>query len=98
MLEQSIADVQLHIFRANNVARRYRLSEEAIIDEPSKELHGWFEDGQINWVKQAFPEDIELLLVEDGDMEESEDDVDVSDPPEYVEPGDESEGSDDEQP
>ena len=90
--------LQLHTFRANYVARRYRLSEEAIINEPRKELHGWFEDGQINWVKQAFPEDIELLLVEDGDMEESEDDVDVSGPPEYVEPGDESEGSDDEQP
>ena len=60
--------LKLHISRANYVARRYRLSEQAVIEEPSKELHGWLEDGQIDWVKQAFPEDIELLLVEDGDM------------------------------
>ena len=57
--------------------------------------HGWDEDGQIHWVKKAFSSDVELLLVDDIEIDESDD----GEPAwlEYLESEDESEESDVEQ-
>ena len=65
---------------------------ESICEEPDKKNHGWNEDGQIHWVKKAFPSDIELLLVDEveAQAEETENDKDVVVETEHQEPGDES--------
>ena len=83
------------MFRSAYVARRWRLSKECIVDEPNIQEHGWDEDGQIHWVKKAFPSDVKLLFVGDIKIDESDD----GEPAllEYLEPGDESEESDVEQ-
>ena len=88
--------VQLHMFRSAYVARRQRLSNKSIIDEPNINHHGWDEDGQIHWVKKAFPSDVELLLVEKIEIYESED-SERAVLLEYLEPGDKIEKSDVEQ-
>ena len=89
--------LQLHIFRSAYVARRWRLSIQSNFEEPDKKHHGWNDDGRIQWVRKAFPSDVELLLVDEAEernnsegTENDDDQVEM----EYQEPGDESEGSD----
>ena len=91
LLPPCFQSLQLHIYRTNYIARRYKLSNFPLIDEPDKKNHGWDENGQINWVIKAYPSEVDLLLAEEND---SESDAEVV---EYVEPGDESEGSDNEE-
>ena len=55
--------------RAAYIARRYRLSTEKYTEEPNPSEHGWTSDGQIRWIDRAFPEEIELLLVDEDDGE-----------------------------
>ena len=52
--------------RAAWIARLYRLSTEKYIEEPNPSEHWWKSDGQIRWIDRAFPEEIELLLVDEN--------------------------------
>ena len=55
------------------VARRWRLSIESNFEEPDKKHHGWNDDGRIHWVRKAFPNDVELLLVDEAEVQNSSD-------------------------
>ena len=44
-------------------------AESAVYDLPDPKNHGWTEDFQIDWIINAFPTEIEMLLVSDSDEE-----------------------------
>ena len=69
LLPPCSSSLKLHSMRAAYIARRYRLSTENYIEEPNPSEHGWTSDGQIRWIDRAFPEEIELLLVDEDDGE-----------------------------
>ena len=42
----------------------WRLSIESQINAPSPVGHGWKDDMSVEWLKEAFPENVELLVTE----------------------------------
>ena len=57
--------LRLHIRRANFVAAIWKRATEAIIDVPPVTTSGWREDGLIHWIGEAFPSEIEDILLDD---------------------------------
>ena len=51
-----------HCKRSNLVAYIWRNGEHPLFDMPEISDHGWFADGQIEWIDDAFPEEVEDLL------------------------------------
>ena len=72
--------LNLHIMRANYVAKIWKLAGTAIVDLPLPSHHGWYADSSIQWTEEIFPQDITTLLLrdesDDEDIEEQEDDLD----------------------
>ena len=48
----------LHIERANYVAAMWKHTNQAMLELPEISNHRWNIDGSINWIIDAFPEDI----------------------------------------
>ena len=72
------ATVLLHIKRANYIAKIWKSYAQDGYDNGDVAEHGWFNDGQIQWVVDIFPDDITDILFshdvnddEDMDAEES---------------------------
>ena len=66
------------------MARIWRHSNVEQIEIPDPKDHGWTESGEIRWILNAFPYEIEMILlsdsVDEGDLYvEGEDDSDESD-------------------
>ena len=79
------------------MARRWRLSIQSNFEELDKKHHGWNDDGRIDWVRKVFPNDVELLLVDEEEVQNNSDGTENNADQvemEYQEPGDESERSD----
>ena len=57
--------LRLHIKRANFVAAIWKHATQAMIDPPRISTMGWNENGSIEWIKAAFPRDIEEMLLDD---------------------------------
>ncbi len=62
--------LEKHIARANLVARIWRQASQSIINVQESVNHGWLEDMLIDRVTEPYPEDIAVLLINDGEMEE----------------------------
>lgn len=65
-----------HIKRANLIAYVWRNSAEPNITMPEINEHGWLPTGEIFWLDDAFPEDIEMFLQQEVDNDEDNDDND----------------------
>ena len=68
----------LHIKRANYIAKIWKSCAQDDYDNGDVAEHGWYNDGQIQWVVDIFPDDITDILFshdvnddEDVDAEES---------------------------
>ena len=62
-----------HSKRSNLVAYIWRKSQQPSFDLPDISEYGWFADGQIQWIDDAFPEDVEHLLLNDENYEDEND-------------------------
>ena len=56
--------LHLHAQRANYVAKIWKSSNLAWHDMPDIKDNGWLENGEIDWVENVFPDDIEDILVD----------------------------------
>ena len=63
--------LRLHAKRANRIAFNWKRSTEAMITHSDISEHGWFASGDIIWIIDGFPSDIEELLIYDDDDDES---------------------------
>ena len=52
-----------HIERANYVARIWRQASDPMMDVDDPRNHGWNQDFDIDWISEAYPEDLAELLV-----------------------------------
>ena len=77
--------LRLHSKRANAVAYLWRNASNPTIEFPSFTENGWTTTGDIEWIEEAFPVEVEELITRDEDNGENEDDY-----------GSEVESSDDE--
>ena len=64
--------LKLHSRRANFVSGIWKRSSMQHISEPSIAFHGWFPNGNVMWIEDAFPSEVIDILV---DEEYHEDDV-----------------------
>ena len=64
MLPPCQSVLMLHAKRANFVAQIWRCSDQAQLQTPDIELHGWNSNCSIKWLEKEFPDDIEDLLVD----------------------------------
>ena len=89
-----------HAKRANMIAYIWRNSIHAHIDYPDINEHGWQSNGEIYWMLDAFPHDIEQLLEDERDYDGTDDDDDGDDDDDssndLLEYGSEVESDDDE--
>ena len=69
------SSLQLHCKRSNYVARIWRSILSCNIDPDNIQNHGWSENGDIIWIEEAFPENIESILVNDEISDEDEDEI-----------------------
>ena len=68
--------LKLHCSRACFVSRLWRLTNHNQVNAPSPVGHGWDDDMIVLWIKEAFPEDVELLVTES--QEELDDFEDIN--------------------
>ena len=61
---------RLHILRANMVAAVWKRSTSVIVELPDISICGWLVDGNIQWVKDIFPSEIEDILHDDYNEED----------------------------
>ena len=72
MIPPCKSSLRLHILRTNFVASIWKNTHRATINTPHVTEHGWNADGTIEWIQEAFPENITEFLM-DEDTEESDD-------------------------
>ena len=66
------SSLQLHCKRSNYVAKMWQSSLSCNIDPDNIQNHGWSENGDIIWIDEAFPENIESINDEISDEDEDE--------------------------
>ena len=64
--------LKLHILRANAVAKIWKCTDAPIINVPDLKDHGWNSDGEIQWLDDAFPDDINEMLFDPAFIDEME--------------------------
>ena len=62
-----------HILRSNMVAALWKRSMIANIEMPDITQHGWDVNGNINWVEEVFPTDLDDYLDENGGESDNDD-------------------------
>ena len=67
LLPPCMSSLAKHIKRANFVARIWRQASTPIMQQDDHQLHGWNEDLSVDWILEAYPEDISDLLVSSED-------------------------------
>ena len=67
--------LKLHCSRACFVSRLWRLTNHNQVHAPSPVGHGWNDDMSVLWIKEAFPEDFELLVTESQEELDDFDDI-----------------------
>jgi hypothetical protein len=72
LLPPCTAVLQLHATRSNAVAYLWRNSENPRVEFPSLEESGWTSTGEIFWIDDSFPSDVEELLTSENDSDEDE--------------------------
>ena len=72
MIPPCKSSLRLHILRTNCVASIWKNTHRATINIPDVTEHGWNDDGTIEWIQEAFPENITEFLM-DEDTEEGND-------------------------
>ena len=70
--------LRLHILRSNMVAALWKRSMIANIEMPDITQHGWDVNGNINWVEEVFPTDVEDILLHE-EYEDLDDYLDEND-------------------
>ena len=70
--------LRLHILRSNMVAASCKRSMIANIEMPDITQHGWDVKGNINWVEEVFPTDVEDILLHE-EYEDLDDYLDEND-------------------
>ena len=79
--------LRLHNKRANAVAYLWQNVFNPTIEFPSLTENGWSTTGDIEWIEEAFPAEVEELITRDEDNDENEDDygsdVESSDDDDY---------------
>ena len=68
------SSLRKHVTRANYVARFWRNAQHPIMALEDPQFHGWLPNLNIDWIAEAYPDDVAELLVEHD--EESSDDSD----------------------
>lgn len=87
--ERKVADLSLlppcssslrkHVTRANYVARLWRKAQHPIMALEDPQFHGWLPNLNIDWIAEAYPDDVAELLVErDEESDEESDDQEDS--------------------
>ena len=77
--------LKMHILRSNVVARIWNCAGERMVELPDLTDHGWHSDLTTKWIEQAFPNEVEEILLQvDDDVsfeeeEESDDDSSTED-------------------
>ena len=71
--------LRLHILRANMVAAVWKHSTSVIVELPDISICGWLVDGNIQWVEDIFPSEIEDILLHDDYNEEDDLCIDEND-------------------
>lgn len=61
-----------HTERSNYISYVWKNSRNPIIDLPPIQEHGWFEDGEIFWMDEAFPNEIDFILEENANNSDYE--------------------------
>ena len=76
-LPPSRSSLQLHCKRLNDVAKMWRSRLSCNIDLDNIQNYGWSENGDIIWIYEAFPENTEIILVDDEISDEDDNDDEV---------------------
>ena len=58
----------LHMLQANYVAKIWRSALISMIDYANIVENGWMENGEIVWVDDIFPNDIEEILIDEKNL------------------------------
>ena len=69
------SSLQLHCKRSNYVAKMWQSSLSCNIDPDNIQNHDWSENGDIIWIDEAFPENIQSILVYDEISDEDKDKI-----------------------
>eukprot|EP00794_Sanderia_malayensis_P006633 gene6633-biopygen5405 len=67
------ASLHIHAKRANYLAKLWKSNFCSTVEIENVEDHSWTEIGEIVWVKEAFPEDVEELLLSDENENDDDD-------------------------
>ena len=70
------SNLRLHVMRANYVAWIYRNACSLIIEPEPTENAGWDEDCNVQWSLDSYPDDVAEMLI-DHDNNSSDDELDV---------------------
>ena len=70
--------LKLHILRSNMVAALWKRSSNATIEMPDITEHGWDLNGNIDWIVESFPQDVEDILLHE-EYEDLDDYLDEND-------------------
>ena len=66
-----------HAQRANVVSYIWKNSINAVIEQPHFDSNGWMSNGEIYWMDNAFPTDVESILDDDESDDDEEEQYDV---------------------
>ena len=74
LLPPCSSSLRKHVTRANYVARVWRMAQYPIMALEDPRFHGWLSSLNIDWISEAYPDDVAELLVErdEGSDEESD--------------------------
>ena len=73
ILPPCLASLNLHMERANYIAKIWKCATVSMVHPPNFTEHGWNQHAEIIWIDEPFPNDInELLIHDESDTEEEE--------------------------
>ncbi|XP_046854152.1 uncharacterized protein LOC124447292 [Xenia sp. Carnegie-2017] len=78
-VNEASSSLRKHVTRANYVARLWRKAQHPIMALEDPQFHGWLPNLNIDWIAEAYPDDVAELLVErDEESDEESDDQEDS--------------------
>ena len=69
----------LHMERANDVARLWKLAGVPMLNPPSPIGSGWDKDEDIQWIENMLPDEVSSILLKTDDTDSEEDNCDSED-------------------
>ena len=69
------SSLRKHVTRANYVARLWRMAQYPIMALEDPQFHGWLSSLNIDWISEAYPDDVAKLVVERDEGSDKESDA-----------------------